>query len=818
MTSPTDRRDQLEEQQAVTTHRKRSFSSVPKLTVSLSCPHLPLLSIGASSPPEITPAVGVGAITPTTEIFATFSHSKRAQRAYTITDSTGISTPVLRARRVSMSGFPWGQEQSASGQTSPAAEFVGELARRGPVTPPAQSHNMTSSVLGKRGSPKANLRLRLPPLGMDAMAAQLAGTRRGSSANETVIGRHKFGHMLLGLPLPATPDVVVSHEPVIYEAAKVGFARMAGSSHIHESGPNDGPVSGMVSVGAQRALVAMAMLTPPDDSEMIEWQPLPVPHTDPSIQAPETPERSTETTAISSELNQLQITETSQGETTGSRGTTPSPNPSQQAAAASEQSAPHKLEATGSGPRDRGWIMNAMNTLFGPTFRVSLSTESIRILSYTLPCPLPGAPGTGASRANPVNPDRLPTSALQAPSVAAAAGHTLSPALASRCSLKGGKLTAPLDPNRGVTSALPAVTSIIQEKCPGNGSNRLYIHIHHVIDPTIPISRLPSTPPINSAGSFAGSPGQEGGDEGYFAPSVFNSIVVAPNTITSDDVPGTPIRTHPPLMPTGPNLILPPSSLHITLMERYIPPTTKEEDISMFNRRTSPLVDRILELSPDGGSLIFIYPTKSGAEQFINGYLGPVIDPLLRKMLVLYSLHSEVLWKISSMESTESMAEFTGLRNRLKELCSALTAGHTDRPPTPTRLVYADTVEVYLNDYSWREWWSTQESGRIHNVVKTHFANQPSPETRSKKETEGKSFWPGYGVPGDLAREVLDGVKAVPGRVASTSMKAAVMESSKNAMGDGRSGSGGATGNQETSTQRRKGIEVGVFVLQRGNF
>lgn len=415
-----------------------------------------------------------------------------------------------------------------------------------------------------------------------------------------------------------------------------------------------------------------------------------------------------------------------------------------------------------------------------------------------------------------MNPDRLPASALQAPLVAAAAGHQLSPSLASKCTPRGGKPSVPPDFDKGVTSALPGITSIIQGRCTGDGSRRLYIHISHVIDPQIPLTRLPSTPPLNSAGSFGGSPGQEGSDEGYFAPSVFNSIVVAPNSIVSSDIPGTPIRAHPPPSLPAPNLILPPNSLHLTLLERYIPPASPEEDVAMFNPKTSLLTDRILELSPDGGSLIFIYPTKTGAQHFANEYLGRVIDPLLRKLMVLYALREDLLWNISNMQCTSTMGEFPALKQRLTNLCRALTDGQTDRPPAPTKLVYAEKVTIPLNDYSWREWWTTQEQSRIRDVVKKHLASQPSPEPKTKKETDGKSFWPGYGVPGDLAREVLDGVRAVTGNPAGSSLKDAVLESAMNCGGDGRCGSGRASGNQASPTAMRQGIEVGVFVLRRG--
>jgi hypothetical protein len=34
--------------------------------------------------------------------------------------------------------------------------------------------------------------------------------------------------------------------------------------------------------------------------------------------------------------------------------------------------------------------------------------------------------------------------------------------------------------------------------------------------------------------------------------------------------------------------------------------------------------------TPNGGSLLFVYPTKKGASTFKSQYLGPILDPLLR--------------------------------------------------------------------------------------------------------------------------------------------------------------------------------------------
>ena len=451
------------------------------------------------------------------------------------------------------------------------------------------------------------------------------------------------------------------------------------------------------------------------------------------------------------------------------------------------------------------------------------------MLSYTLPCPLPDAlgPEVSSSSTNPVNPDRLPVSAASAPTVAAAAGQQLSPAVLARCTSKTDSSSLPFrGADLGTTTALHHMTAAIQRRYQNEGTRRVYIHVSHAIDPQIPLSRLPSTPPVTS-------PGRDGGGEGadYFAPTVFNSIVVAPNSLASTPVPGTPLALHPAAAPPfpGSSPILPPNSLHLTLLERYIPPASRAEDSAMFAPRSSILRDRLFELSPQGGSLLLIYPTKTGAQGFDRDYLGPVLDPLLRKLMVLYGLRDDLLWNIRRMSAIPHMAEFPELKARVETFCSALTKGDGELPRMSTKLVYSSKEMVSLNELSWREWWTQQEQSRVREIVKKRTFGRLTAESAAAagsgkgKETEQpkSGFWTGYGVPGDLAREVLDGVRAPNVRPSSKGMGEAVLASSM-------SGSGGAVatgtvgmgriagGTKRLESLKKRGVEVGIFILQRG--
>lgn len=530
------------------------------------------------------------------------------------------------------------------------------------------------------------------------------------------------------------------------------------------------------------------------------------------------------------------------------------------------------------------------------------------MLSYTLPCPLPTSSSdsvgpTPIPSSTGSNPDRLPASAAAAPAVAAAAGQQFSPAITARCHSRARAGSGSSTPNGliraddGVTTALHILTRNIQRRYSNDGTKRVYIHVSHAISPSVPLNRLPSTPPLNgsvgSPGGFFGGGcdttpgGSMGGGGGYFSPSVFNSIVVAPESAPSTPTIGMGLQSNtiPP-----PNPILPPFSLHLTLLERYIPPTSIAEDASMFSISSSIIVDRLHELSPQGGSLLFIYPTRTGARHFDRQYLGPVLDPLLRKLMVLYMLRDDLLWSIRNMGAIDKMAEFEGLHRKLERFCSGFIRAINEEsmrgkerpiaqgfkpqhdssyPKTRVRLVHAQKATIQLNDNSWREWWSQQEQLRIREAVKRHYSSiQPSAEgqtpatptasggptgshhTKSASMSSPKignlpsmaqaakaatasstpssptvssspqgqySF--GYGAPGDLAREVLDGVRAPAVRPSSRGMSEAVVASAL--AGSGTFGVGGVVGDYESSSVpgdrrvKERGIEVGIFVLRR---
>ncbi|KAF3935881.1 hypothetical protein ABW20_dc0101804 [Dactylellina cionopaga] len=495
------------------------------------------------------------------------------------------------------------------------------------------------------------------------------------------------------------------------------------------------------------------------------------------------------------------------------------------------------------------WLKEALKVMLishPPEFRPAV--EAVRLISHSLPCPLPPNRTPGEpSYSSHTESGILPESASAAQGVAAAAGYFM---LSPTQGRTNNGLHSPEE--EGTTSALNAITSAVQ-KVHGNDTKRVYIHVSHAISSNPAAPKLQSSnltgSSVNSAATSAGSlvpnafltsPPHE---RDFFSSTIFNSIVMAQDPLSYATPTGFPA---PVLQRPCPNPALPPFSLHFSLLERYIPPSTPTADSAMFSPYTSVLLDRVVELSPNGGNLLFIYPTKTGARQFLDRYLGKVLDPLLRRLMVLHRLRDDLLWGISRMVAVEQMQEFDALKERLEHFCRRLSDKAKDGVADDKRftgpslffpnvsVVHAQKVNVSLSQSSWREWWTFQEATRIRETVKNHFTappHEPPTVTQSSFINDSQGGVPEaaaispsalttasiYTGPTDLAREILDGVKALTTRPSSRGMGEAVFASSM--VGPTPSwpiiGEAGSSMHKSRRLQEPETIEVGVFVLRR---
>ncbi|KAK6507429.1 hypothetical protein TWF481_005862 [Arthrobotrys musiformis] len=575
------------------------------------------------------------------------------------------------------------------------------------------------------------------------------------------------------------------------------------------------------------------MLTPPEDAKHVIWQPLP----STSQVAPR------QATTKPNSLSQQPFSSPSRSRADSSDS---KDEAAQRSTHSTESQTADILASVLSNGLESGeeWLRDALKVMLlshPPDFRPTI--EAVRLISHALPCPLPPnrTPGehTFSSQSDS---GVLPESASAAQGVAAAAGYFMLPFTQSR--VPNGLHCAE---DEGTTTALNAITTAIQ-KVHGNDTKRVYIHVSHAISSSPSAPKLQSTnltgSSVNSAATSAGSlvpsafltsPPHE---RDFFSSTVFNSIVMAQDPISYAAQPGFPA---PVLHRPSPNPALPPFSLHFSLLERYIPPATPTADSAMFSPFSSVLLDRVSELSPCGGSLLFVYPTKTGARQFLDRYLGKVLDPLLRRLMVLHRLRADLLWEISRMVAVETMQEFDDLKGRLEHFCRRLSEKAKDDGADDKRfsgpnyffpnvsVVHAQKVNISLSQSSWREWWTFQESNRIREIVKTHFmvpqdtSTIPQPllnESQGSVEAGNNALSAAvYSGPVDLAREILDGVKALAIRPSSRGMGEAVFASSM--VGPTSSwpiiGEVGSPGQAHKSRRQQESetIEVGVFVLRR---
>lgn len=251
-----------------------------------------------------------------------------------------------------------------------------------------------------------------------------------------------------------------------------------------------------------------------------------------------------------------------------------------------------------------------------------------------------------------------------------------------------------------------AYTSIIEaihDSTPA--SPTIWINVFHAIPGRFNLEELPTSPP--------NTPGPPIGGDDYFTQKVFGSAV--PITDYQQDLSS---------LPRSPRPVVPPSSIDVSIVERYIPPSSHREFKDMFSvDGPSILIDRLVELSPRNGSLVFIYPTRTGAQTFMHEYLSPILDPVLRSTVTAHGLSSELCLTLGSMPSVAQLLDHAELERKTVALCAHLT----QRSSTMARfhgsrahfsLVHSSTKRVPLCRQAWaKDWWTKQEKTRVTEAV-----------------------------------------------------------------------------------------------------
>jgi hypothetical protein len=275
--------------------------------------------------------------------------------------------------------------------------------------------------------------------------------------------------------------------------------------------------------------------------------------------------------------------------------------------------------------------------------------------------------------------------------------------------------------------AFPSVIDAIEHSTSPNSI--VWINVWHAVSGRFSLEDLPKSPPTTPAPPH-------GGDD-YFTTKVFNMAV---------EVPDYSQKKNPaqPLLQT-PRPAISPSSIDVSIVERYIPPGSTIEFAELFSPTgRSFLSDRLVELSPDHGTLLFIYPTKVGGETFKKEYIGPILDPLLREMGTAHSLSTDTLIDIGAMPATEKLVSFEEMTTQLEEFCRALGSGEGSSTPhgrfhrqgTDYSIIHSSKQEVVLDRKVWaRDWWNKQEKAKIQRAFQEHHIERAGPTSKPGTNT-----------------------------------------------------------------------------------
>jgi len=266
-------------------------------------------------------------------------------------------------------------------------------------------------------------------------------------------------------------------------------------------------------------------------------------------------------------------------------------------------------------------------------------------------------------------------------------------------------------------------------------TNTSWINVFHALPGRYTLSDLPKSPPS--------TPGPAVGGDEYFTSKVFDSAVAIPD-----------YQLDSKLLPPSPRPIVPPGSINISVVERYVPPTNTNEYAEMFSLRgRSLLYDRLSELSMDNGVLFFIYLTRTGAKTFMQKYLGPIIEPLLRTVTVVHDLHSELGRSLGQMTAVNYLDEYDSLEEHVRSFCGRLAERINSSSGEAGGSINLDVIhaarqEMVLGRSAWADdWWIKQEKPRIRDTVTKYF--------RKSKKLPGSEMTGAH-----LIQEVLEGVSA----------------------------------------------------------
>ena len=102
-------------------------------------------------------------------------------------------------------------------------------------------------------------------------------------------------------------------------------------------------------------------------------------------------------------------------------------------------------------------------------------------------------------------------------------------------------------------------------------------------------------------------------------------------------------------------LLLPAAvSMSVCLSATFHPYRHPKYETFFTNGGKSYLVDRLAEVKLRGGTLLLVYPTKTGAQTFISRYLNPILEPVMRRFIFYHGLFPYLGDSMGTMEAVAS--------------------------------------------------------------------------------------------------------------------------------------------------------------------
>lgn len=154
---------------------------------------------------------------------------------------------------------------------------------------------------------------------------------------------------------------------------------------------------------------------------------------------------------------------------------------------------------------------------------------------------------------------------------------------------------------------------------------------------------------------------------------------------------------------------------------------------------------------------MFIYPTKKGATTFKTGYLDPILDPVLRHMVVLRGLSADIGRDLGQLAAVSEMDDFETMQEKVQQLCDNLST-------TESRffLVNSGIAKVSLDRSLWAEWYLDQERPRMKEILNKFWQN-------SRRTSGGIATFSSAGMlsdkdvsPSSLLRAIDEGIRKRP--------------------------------------------------------